>query len=73
MPIVHSYRAYWNLKQHVGTILVVTADEEVHEYSIKVPAEFSAIVDLLRNEDPINLDIKDHILGTFAEGTGEGE
>ena len=70
---VVGYWAEWNLQQHVGKIWVKTEDDQVSETVVQSPQEFSAVIDLLRNEGPHGFDHHTGQLQTTLETPGEGE
>lgn len=70
---VVGYWAEWNLHQHVGKIWVKTNDDTVTATDLQNPQEFSAVVDLLRNEGPLGFDHFTRQLQTSLETPGEGE
>ncbi len=70
---VVGYWAEWNLQQHTGRIWVKTNDDRVTVSDVQSPQEFSAVVDLLRNEGPLGFDHGTRQLQTSLETPGEGE
>jgi hypothetical protein len=70
---VVGYWAEWNLQLHVGKIWVKTDDDKVTTTDLQSPQEFSAVVDLLRNEGPLGFDHATRQLQTSLETPGEGE
>lgn len=70
---VVGYWAEWNLQLHVGKIWVKTDDDKVTTTDLQSPQEFSAVVDLLRNEGPLGFDHFTRQLQTSLETPGEGE
>ena len=82
MASVLSYSAKWNLNNHTGQIVLkVSAATLSNPYAtvvatlqVQTPEELNMLVDLLRNEKPIEYDStsKELRLGEW-EVTGEGE
>ena len=70
-PTIEKYIAEWFGEEHRGTI-TVKAGNESQTLKLTDPSEFSAIVDILRNEKPVFLKAKFHII-THLEEVGEGE
>ena len=71
------YMARWNFKDHYGNLNIgYKAGTSARWKFITVtdPNEFAAMVDLLRNEQPVFYDdIHDHIQTSHEEYVGEGE
>ena len=70
---VVGYWAEWNLQHHAGKIWVKTDDDKVTATDLQSPQEFSAVIDLLRNEGPLGFDHYTGQLQTSLEPPGEGE
>ncbi len=70
-PTIEKYIAEWFGEEHKGTI-TVKASTGSQTLELTDPSEFSAIVDILRNEKPVFLKPKFHII-THWEEVGEGE
>jgi hypothetical protein len=68
---VVGYWAEWNLQHHVGKIWVKTNDDRVTVTDLESPQEFSAVIDLLRNEGPHGFDHYTRQLQTTLEAPGE--
>jgi hypothetical protein len=70
---VIDYWAGWDIDGHFGTLTIRTEDFGSSQMTISNPAEFSAVVDLLRNEKPLTFDKTSRVLITYNEPPGEGE
>lgn len=72
MRITH-YRAAWNAAQNVGEIELFDYNGPVHTLQGVTYTSFAALVDLLRNEAPIEFDPATGWLSTAKERVGEEE
>ena len=70
-PTIEKYIAEWFGEEHRGEITVKTSNGS-QTLKLSDPNEFSAIVDILRNEKPVFLKDKFHII-THWEDVGEEE
>jgi hypothetical protein len=70
---VKDYWAGWDVDGHFGTLNIRTEDFHVPLLTISDPAEFSAVVDILRNEQPLLWDSATKKLSTYNETPGEAE
>jgi hypothetical protein len=75
---VVTYYAAWNFASHKGSIYLYNAFYNfIGSLTIDSPAEFSAVVDLLRNEKPMFYNTSSGLLytqgGQFGEVVGEEE
>ena len=75
---VTTYYAAWNFGNHKGSIRLYNAFyNNITSQTIDSPAEFSAVVDLLRNEKPMFYNTWSGLLytqsGQFGEVVGEEE
>jgi hypothetical protein len=69
-----NYQASWDLNDHFGIIRLQAENGNWSPIKrIDNPSEFSAIVDLLRNEKPIFHNSNFDRIETLAEETGENE
>lgn len=76
MPLVNiiNYQAAWDLNDHRGEIRFQSANGNWSPVKvINNPNEFTAIVDLLRNERPVFHNTTYDRIQTRREATGEGE
>ena len=71
--LVTTYWAGGDADGHFGTLWIKTDDNSVSQFSLADAAEFAAMVDLLRNEKPLQWDRDKKQLTTFNETPGEGE
>ena len=70
---VKTYWAGWDADGHFGTLWIQTDDNLVSQFSLSDATEFAAMVDLLRNEKPLQWDKDKKQLTTYNEEPGEGE
>ncbi len=70
---VVTYWATWDVNDHQGRISIKTDDNTVTWDSYTCPQEFAVVIDLLRNEKPLQWDKDLRQLRTFNETIGEGE
>lgn len=70
---VKTYWAIWDADGHFGTLNIQTDDNITTIVTITNPGEFAVMVDLLRNEKPLQWDNVTKKLNTFNETPGEGE
>ncbi|MEZ4427509.1 MAG: hypothetical protein R3A51_07475 [Nannocystaceae bacterium] len=70
------YTARWDLENHSGLVNLAYKENGVTRwklYTITDPSEFSAVLDFLRNEGPLDLHIPAGWLQSQNEPVGEGE
>ena len=72
MRITH-YRAAWHATQNVGEIELFDYNGPVHTLGSLTYTSFAALVDLLRNEAPIEFDPATGWVSTSKERVGEEE
>lgn len=70
---ITGYNARWDLNSHHGYLWLWRRNGGNFQQRIESPAEFSAIIDLLRNEKPIFFDTSDWSIHVGREPVGEGE
>jgi hypothetical protein len=73
MPYVKHYQASWNPVEHKGSVRLLWESGTKLYDSITDPAELHAILDLLRNEQPVHFNESGNTLRTRYEPVGEGE
>jgi hypothetical protein len=71
--MVKEYWAWWDIDSHFGNIHIKTDDNIVTIMQVNDAQEFAVIIDLLRNEKPLNWDSGIKRLSTYNEPVGEGE
>ncbi len=72
--LVASYYSRWDLKEHKGRIAMYDSGNQLIEnHMFSNPAEFQAVVSMLRNEKPLWYDTEAQHLRTGSEPVGEGE
>jgi hypothetical protein len=70
---VKTYWAGWDADGHFGTLNIQTDDNMTTIVTLTNASEFAVMVDLLRNEKPLQWDHATKKLTTFNESPGEGE
>ena len=70
---VKAYWAIWDADGHLGTLNIQTDDNLTTIVNLQNPSEFAVMVDLLRNEKPLQWDHATKKLNTYNEAPGEGE
>ena len=70
---ITGYNARWDLNDHCGYLRLWRSTGGNFQHRIDNPAEFSAIIDLLRNEKPVFFDTSDWSIHIGREPVGEGE
>lgn len=62
-----------DIDTHFGEFQIKTDDNIVTPVQVTDPREFAVIIDLLRNEKPLNWDKTIKRLSTYNEPPGDGE
>ena len=71
---VDKYQAFWNIGQNHGRICVwKDGAEDTWTFEVDSPQEFTALIDILRNEKPVSYDPDEGMIGIGCEVVGEGE
>lgn len=76
MPTLHivQYRAAWDINHHYGQIQLLGQNGSWSSVKqVNNPEEFRAILDLLRNEEPILYETSSEKIFTGPEPIGEDE
>lgn len=78
--VISSYKAAWNYKDKEGVLVLFWKEASrpwgsnmTNPITVTDPMEFQMMVDLLRNESPVEYDPEQHKLVTGFEPAGEGE
>jgi len=72
--LVASYYSRWDLHKHTGRIAIYDSSSQLIEnHAFSGPAEFHAVVSMLRNEKPLWYETEAHYLRTGNEPAGENE
>ena len=78
--VISSYKAAWNYEEKQGVLVLFWKEANrpwgsnmLNPIVVTDPMEFQMMVDLLRNESPVEFDSDQHKLVTGFEPAGEGE
>ena len=70
---ISGYREVWDLNDHRGGVVLIMEAGDTTYLRLENPAEFNAVIDILRNEKPVYYDRKRQFIQTGEEPIGEGE